>query len=76
MNRCPTLTSPLTRPAMVTGTTAPSNTHRMPRSGRTQRSVPSPQIIDFGQGNDRTIGSTISARISRVARPAFDRVAK
>ncbi len=33
-------------------------------SGRTQRSVPRPQVIDLGHGKPRTILSTISATIS------------
>jgi hypothetical protein len=48
----------------------------MRRSGLTQRNLPSPEVIDFGQGKPRTMASTISAAISGVGRPFLSRVAK
>ena len=62
--------SPASMPSISNGTTSPSKTQRMRCSGRTQRSVPEPQVIDFGHGKPRTISSTISATISAVGRPA------
>ena len=48
----------------------------MPRNGRTQRNASglaeaAPQRIDFGHGNERTIGGMISAIASLVSRPGF-----
>ncbi len=48
----------------------------MARSGRTQRKASgrteaAPQRIDFGHGNARMIGGTISAMASLVSRPGF-----
>ena len=75
MNRWPSVTSPLTRPSMLNGTTSPSNTHRMRCNGRTQRIFEVPEVIDFGQGKPRTTASTISATITGVSRPGLERVA-
>ncbi len=38
-------------------------------SGRTQRSAPSPQRIDFGHGKPRTTASTVSATTVAAGRP-------
>ena len=40
-------------------------------SGRTQRSLPEPQRIDFGQGKFATISGTISATTSAAGLPRF-----
>ena len=48
----------------------------MRRSGRTQRSLLTPEIIDLGHGKSRTMASTTSAMISLVGRPVFLSVAK
>ncbi len=65
---------------MVRGTvSAPVSRVRMQRiecSGRTQRRVPSPQRMDFGQGKPRTVASTVSATISAAGRPGWSRTAK
>ena len=55
--------------AIVNGTTAPSNRHKMRLIGRTQRRVASPQRIDLGQGKARMTASTVSAITSVVWRP-------
>ena len=49
---------------------------RIECSGRTQRRVPEPQRIDFGQGKSRTIASTVSATISAAGRPGLVVTAK
>ncbi len=38
-------------------------------SGRTQRRLPSPQRMDFGQGKLRIVPATASATTSAAARP-------
>ncbi len=76
MKRWPRVSSPLLIPSISKGTTSPSKTHRMRCSGRTQRSLPAPQVMDLGQGKDRTMDSTISAMISGVGRPTRLIVAK
>ena len=53
MNRWPSVTSPLSIPSMENGTTSPLNMKTMRFSGRTQRSVPRPQVIDLGHGKLR-----------------------
>ncbi len=75
MNRWPSVRSPLSMPSMEEGTTSPSNTHRIRRSGRTQRRDSRPHFIDLGQGKLRTMASTISAMICGVGRPWRDRLA-
>jgi hypothetical protein len=44
---------------------------RIDRSGRTQRSAPAPQRIDFGQGKSRMVRSSTSATISAPGGRAF-----
>ena len=60
-------------PSISKGTiSVPDSRVRMQRiecSGRTQRSGPAPQRIDFGQGKSRTVASTVSATISAAGRP-------
>ncbi len=60
---------------MSSGTTSPSKVQRMRLRGRTQRSLPAPEVIDLGQGKLLTTASMISAAISEVGRPWRERVA-
>ena len=73
MNRCPRVRSPAAMPSTSSGTTAapPSSLrmHRIDCNGRTQRRVPAPQRIDFGQGKARIAASSTSATISAACRP-------
>jgi hypothetical protein len=75
MKRCPSVVSPAAMPSISKGTTsAPDSVVRMQRiecSGRTQRSDPAPQRIDFGQGKSRTTAGTTPATISAAGRPGF-----
>ena len=56
--------------------TTPPNSAMMECSGRTQRTVPVPQRIDFGQGKSPMTAGMISASTSAVARPFFSATAK
>ena len=47
------------------------NVATMECSGRTQRSEPEPQRMDFGQGKLRMMPGIASATISGVVRPGF-----
>ncbi len=80
MKRWPRVTFPATIPSTSSGTTlAPPSSLRMQRiecKGRTQRSDPAPQRIDFGQGKSRITRSSTSARISDARRPGFSTTAK
>ncbi len=73
MKRCPRVVSPARSPSISSATTSlpasVASVQRIPCSGRTQRRLPSPQRIDFGQGKPRTIASTVSATISAAGRP-------
>ena len=64
-----------TKPSISSGTTSAPvsrvSRQRIGCSGRTQRSVPSPQRMDFGQGKARTAASTVSATISAAGRPGL-----
>ena len=61
MNLWPRVSLPLLMPSISKGTTLPLNRQRMECRGRTQRNLPSPQRMDFGQGKLRTISGTIVA---------------
>ncbi len=76
MKRWPWVRSPALIPSICSGTTSPSKVQRMRRSGRTQRSLLAPEVIDLGQGKLRTIASTVSATISGVGRPLRSITAK
>ena len=69
MKRWPRVVSPDLTPSISKGTTLPPKRQRIECSGRTQRRLPSPQRMDFGQGKARTTSGTISAMTSAVARP-------
>ena len=45
-------------------------------SGLTQRKLPAPQRIDFGQGKLRMVASSTSAMIAGAARPGLVTTAK
>ena len=67
--------SPAAMPSIAKGTiSAPASVvsrQRIECSGRTQRSEPAPQRMDFGQGKARTVASTVSATISAAGRPGL-----
>src|SRR5262245_36259940 len=71
MKRWPRVSLPLLMPSTSNGTTLPSSRQRMEWSGLTQRSLPEPQRIDFGQGKFATISGTISATTSAAGMPRF-----
>ena len=75
MNLWPRVSLPLLTPSISKGTTLPSSRHRIECSGLTQRSLPLPQRIDFGQGKPRTISGTMPATTSAVERPFFSTIA-
>ena len=49
--------------------------HKIECSGRTQRKLPLPQRMDFGQGKLRIVVSNTSAMISAAWRPGFSSTA-
>ena len=80
MKRWPRVTSPARMPSISKGTTsapASSLSRQITEcSGRTQRRLPAPQRIDFGQGKLRITSSSTSATISAAGRPGLVMVAK
>ena len=76
MKRWPYVVSPTATPSSAKRTISGSsvsgpNMATIECSGRTQRSFPAPQRIDFGQGKVFTTSGTISAITSIAGRPGF-----